>query len=174
LIGLCNATALIIVNGRADRDTRGKYTYLSDQGSSAIDYCLCPTEIFHRIQQFKINELIDSKHQPITVELRIEAPEGERKDIANESLEGWGEHEGTAYSWDNNLRTQFIQKLTDKTTELFLIGIQKYLTENDITAASNKLNKMYYSVGNMMQRQSIKHDKGNKHPWYESYSKQRG
>ena len=53
LLGLCKQSGLRIVNGRFGAES-GKYTYLTDRGSSVVDYVLATQNLFDHIKCMKV------------------------------------------------------------------------------------------------------------------------
>ena len=58
LLDICKINDLIVVNGRKAGDIFGKYTCHNWNGSSVVDYLLCPTSFFGRINKFLVGEYI--------------------------------------------------------------------------------------------------------------------
>ncbi len=56
LLDLCKLHNLIITNGRKTGDIFGKYTCHNWNGSSVVDYFLCPTSFFDRIIEFSVGQ----------------------------------------------------------------------------------------------------------------------
>ncbi|UYV65012.1 hypothetical protein LAZ67_3002816 [Cordylochernes scorpioides] len=60
---------LVIINGRTKSDENGEYTYISERGSSVVDYCIVThTLLEHRIDLL-INPLPYSDHMPMVIKM---------------------------------------------------------------------------------------------------------
>lgn len=57
LLDLCKSTSLRILNGRADDDRNGAFTFISSQGASVIDYLLTKDCNFSLICNFTVHDL---------------------------------------------------------------------------------------------------------------------
>ena len=53
LLDLCKQSGLRIINGRFGAES-GKYTYLTDRGSSVVDYVLATQNLFNHIEYMKV------------------------------------------------------------------------------------------------------------------------
>ena len=58
LLDLCKLNNLVITNGRKAGDIFGKYTCHNWNGSSVVDYFLCPASFFDRISKFSVGQYI--------------------------------------------------------------------------------------------------------------------
>ena len=58
LLDICVVNDLLVVNGRKTGDIFGKYTSHNWNGSSVVDYLLCPSSFFGRISKFTVGEYI--------------------------------------------------------------------------------------------------------------------
>lgn len=58
-----------ILNGNMEGDEEGEFTFIGAQGNSMIDYILIDTKIKEEIQNFRIEERVESDHLPMVVEI---------------------------------------------------------------------------------------------------------
>ena len=68
IVNLCLAFELFILNGICNGDLEGRYTFITDMGSSVNDYFIASEDLFYQIQNNckpKVSEAIDSDHQPL-------------------------------------------------------------------------------------------------------------
>ena len=87
LIELCKSSGVRIVNGRLDK---GSFTYISDKGSSVIDYLLTEKENFYRISNFNVLDFnIWSDHVPIRFSLYCNLKNNVVKDRKNMHVFRW-------------------------------------------------------------------------------------
>lgn len=66
---LCANLDLTVINGRSADDVKGNFTYISTNGNSCIDLALCNPEVLNHVKQFKILNIPNSKHLPLTLTL---------------------------------------------------------------------------------------------------------
>ena len=73
LIEICKMCNLRVVNGRVGEDrSRGRITYVTDNGESVMDYVLCSPSLFDRIRRFEVldpNQCSD--HSPLICGVQI-------------------------------------------------------------------------------------------------------
>ena len=69
LIQLCKVFHLCILNGSVENDRMGRFTYLSHQGSSVIDYCLLGMNDFNVPIYLRVGDRIHSCHMPLEVSI---------------------------------------------------------------------------------------------------------
>ena len=67
LRNLCIAFHGLILNGCAIGDRQGKYTYLSPNGDSVIDYCLVITEGLTYSLDLFVRDRVESQHMPLEI-----------------------------------------------------------------------------------------------------------
>lgn len=58
-----------ILNSRKEGDRKGEYTYVSNKGCSVIDYVIVNEKGYDIINNFKIEDRVDSDHMPLVVEV---------------------------------------------------------------------------------------------------------
>ena len=73
LIDLCQASNLVILNGRVGDDkNEGKYTFFNHRGKSIVDYCLVDKQLLYHCTNFHVENFnIFSDHAPIVMHLNI-------------------------------------------------------------------------------------------------------
>ena len=88
MLDLCTALNLCILNGMCPGDYSGRYTYVSDTGSSVNDYFLFSNDLFVAVYDSckqVISECIESDHMPVELYFRflkekeLNADEGDEK-----------------------------------------------------------------------------------------------
>lgn len=68
LLNACTALDMCMVNGMCEGDLQGRYTYISDSGSSVNDYFLMSRDLFFMLSdicKLHVREKIDSDHMPL-------------------------------------------------------------------------------------------------------------
>ena len=70
LLNLCSALSIYILNGTCDGDKEGRYTFISDQGSSVNYYFLASVGLFDFLKNkitLSVMEKIESDHMPLAL-----------------------------------------------------------------------------------------------------------
>ena len=93
---MCNTLELCIINGTCKGDQNGAFTYICENGCSAIDYFLLSCPLYAKLFdtcKLEVLERTDSKHLPVrlTLELQHENLELKSEPIRIEK-----------YIWDEN------------------------------------------------------------------------
>lgn len=71
LVEWINGNELNILNGRYEGDEEGEYTYTGYRGATVIDYALVNKYAEEEIREFRIEDRVESDHQPLTITLKI-------------------------------------------------------------------------------------------------------
>ncbi|XP_071646051.1 uncharacterized protein [Temnothorax longispinosus] len=108
LLKMVEERSWCILNGNKEGDAKGEFTYVGVKGETIIDYALANTEAWERIEDFRIEERVESDHQPITVEVESIHPEERRKKI---------EKEIELRRWDKKGVEQYVKNLENITLE---------------------------------------------------------
>ncbi|UYV71202.1 hypothetical protein LAZ67_8002154 [Cordylochernes scorpioides] len=94
---------LVIINGRTKSDENGEYTYISERGSSVVDYCI----VTHTLLEHRINLLINplpySDHMPMVIKMD--------SNFDGIKLESSTPRTFKKYKWASEKETTFIQNL---------------------------------------------------------------
>jgi hypothetical protein len=107
LLDLCKSTSLRIVNGRADDDRNGAFTFISSQGASVIDYLLTKDCNFSQICNFTVHDLNEwSDHCPISFNLKCNLPRKIERISHDEFV--------CRYKWSDDCKNEFRAKLIAK------------------------------------------------------------
>ena len=170
LINLCNVTTLVIVNGRTNGDRDGKFTYVSEQGCSVIDYCLCSTETLEYISSFKIEDLVECKHQPLVLKLRTNVNHN-NSNSSNTNVDIGSESQGASkimrIKWENEHLNSFKSRINDKISDLYLKGVNMCVTKGETENANKILNALYYAAGKEMIGSKGNLKAAAKNQWYD-------
>jgi len=84
-----------ILNGSVVGDEEGEWTYTGGRGGTVIDYVLGNEETRERVKKMKVEDRVDSDHQPITVWVEGGGKKGEiRKGRKKGGRKGEGAEEG--------------------------------------------------------------------------------
>jgi exonuclease III len=80
MLNMCTALSLCILNGMCKGDLQGRYTYITDSGSSVNDYFLMSCDLFGKISEtceLCVSGKIQSDHMPVA--LYVNTFEGNQK-----------------------------------------------------------------------------------------------
>jgi len=164
LLNMCTALNLSILNGMCHGDRNGCYTYISDMGSSVIDYFLMSSDLFAIIYEtcsLNVVENIDSHHLPITLlthlptENVILTPE---TSINTTYI--------SKYVWDSEYLQKFQSNL--KSTEMrtrFEQAVE--MIDTNINQALNLFNDCIRDAALLMKRRIIINGKKKLHTWFD-------
>ncbi|UYV70295.1 hypothetical protein LAZ67_7002440 [Cordylochernes scorpioides] len=72
LLEFLEDNSLTIINGRSTGDRKGDFTYVSERGSSTIDYCIVSQGILEKISDFRIETQMYSDHLPLILKLTVQ------------------------------------------------------------------------------------------------------
>ncbi|UYV72085.1 hypothetical protein LAZ67_9001767 [Cordylochernes scorpioides] len=94
---------LVIINGRTKSDGNGEYTYISERGSSVVDYCIVSHSLLEPRIDLLINPLPYSDYMPMVIKM-------------DSNLDGMKLESSTPctfkkYKWASEKETTFIQNL---------------------------------------------------------------
>ena len=146
LLNFCKSTGLRIANGRVGQDSQvGQFTCVTKKGSSVVDYIICDPALFPLFTDFKVNSPnIMSDHCSILFSLQ----RADNKDNSNINDKTIPISDAVParfkYTWDNNVQTQFIDKLASDDSqcklEQLITGLNDVSTESTL---DNNLNAFY-------------------------------
>lgn len=68
------------LNGTICDDKEGEFTYVSNKGSSVIDYAIVNENYYGLVKEFKVGEKVDSDHMPLKIEEEEEYREEEEEE----------------------------------------------------------------------------------------------
>jgi len=92
LLGLVEDREWDIVNGNMRGDENGELTYVGGREESVVDYVLVNQKAWDKIEKMKIGNRIESDHQPLEVEIRINKErEIESCKVEIKEIVEWGE-----------------------------------------------------------------------------------
>ncbi|UYV64118.1 hypothetical protein LAZ67_2006615 [Cordylochernes scorpioides] len=70
LLDFLEDNSLTIVNGRSRGDKDGDFTYISERGSSTIDYCILSQGSLQILLDFKFDDQLYSDHHPLVLTIK--------------------------------------------------------------------------------------------------------
>ena len=102
LIALCSAYDLSILNGSFGEES-GKFTYVSQSGSSVIDYCIASKDFLGAISSLRVAEDIISPHMPLELTFAVDSSHQQKKDPTPSKK----------IIWDINLNDEYIHRVRE-------------------------------------------------------------
>lgn len=129
LIDFCNIFQLTPLNGFAEGDVKGKFTFIAEQGNSVIDYALLSADVAlsHKMC-FHVEERVESSHSPIHLKLHTHFVDKHRVlPKCKKTLET------DKWKWDSNKADEFKQALN---SEQFANGLSHALDTIDVCTDS--------------------------------------
>ena len=139
LLYMCNTLDLCIINGTCNGDEYGKFTYISDNGCSVIDYFILSRSMYANVFdmcKLEVLERTECNHLPVRLTLNIQN-DYNVTDINQQEQRTAVKVE--KFKWDENIAYQFKEALTQ---ENFLSQYNEALTciPQDLDAALEKFN----------------------------------
>ena len=115
LLDICKLNDLLILNGRMTGDIFGNYTSHNWNGSSVVDYCIIPNEMYNSVTNFSVGNFIPwlSDHCLIsaTFDFDINSLKTEHDQMAPIDLHpGWVWNEVALYNFERNLSLPYYQE----------------------------------------------------------------
>ncbi|EZA59688.1 hypothetical protein X777_16573, partial [Ooceraea biroi] len=118
-LGIIQEKGWHILNGKTKGDWEGEYTYIGARGNSVIDYVIVNDFIKDRIEEFNIEERVDSDHTPLKVRIQLTEEEEEERRGAEEKKNETEEAEDGSRKyvcWDEEVR-RIYNELTEEEEE---------------------------------------------------------
>ena len=159
LLNLCKASGLRIMNGRIGSDDGlGKFTCVTENGCSVVDYVLCKPDLMIFFTGFSVEEPnISSDHCEIRFCI---GPSNSR--TQEENADDF-EHIEFTYKWDSSAKEQFIQTLNSNAIQDRLHDITEGLNfvgnESDIDSNLNCFYRIIDNVCSPTFKKKIKNSK---------------
>ena len=146
LIELCTAFQLLPLNGFVKRGVNHRFTFLSDQGSSVIDYFLCSLDFESCVCSMDILCRIESSHAPVVLKVCGSLP--------TVYVEKMLEINNFNIKWDGAKEQEFRNFLT---TDYAVVCLNEALAllENNLEAAVKKFTCLLYEASECM-RQAVR------------------
>ncbi|UYV82798.1 hypothetical protein LAZ67_22000907, partial [Cordylochernes scorpioides] len=150
LLEFLEDNSLTIINGRSTGDREGDFTYVSERGSSTIDYCIVSQGILEKILDFRIETQMYSDHLPLILKLTVQ------NTYENKSK---GEEYGvTRYRWTAGGFKTFKQELK----ELQVVKISNL--DSSVNTFTQRITEAMSTSGIMY---STKGTTGKSKPWFD-------
>ncbi|UYV77547.1 hypothetical protein LAZ67_15001466 [Cordylochernes scorpioides] len=150
LLEFLEDNSLTIINGRSTGDREGDFTYVSERGSSTIDYCIVSQGILEKILDFRIETQMYSDHLPLILKLTVQ------NTYENKSK---GEEYGvTRYRWTAGGFKTFKQELK----ELQVVKISNL--DSSVNTFTQRITEAMSTSGIMY---STKGATGKSKPWFD-------
>ncbi|UYV74237.1 hypothetical protein LAZ67_11002572 [Cordylochernes scorpioides] len=150
LLEFLEDNSLTIINGRSTGDREGDFTFVSERGSSTIDYCIVSQGILEKISDFRIETQMYSDHLPLILKLTVQ------NTYENKSK---GEEYGvTRYKWTAGGIKTFKQELK----ELQVVKISNL--DSSVNTFTQRITEAMSTSGIMY---STKSATGKSKPWFD-------
>ena len=164
LIDLCNILKLVPLNGNAEGDKEGNFTFVGDQGTSVVDYVLVSSDIFVNDGFcFHVHtDRVESKHLPIHLSLPIA-----EKNLSTNKSKQVITNSFIQFKWDRERADEFVSKVTDETSvESFDYATS--MIDICIETALDIFNKTIQRAAECMKR-TVRLQSGQRHNkrWYD-------
>ena len=134
------------MNERSVEDHEGKYTCVTNNGASVVDYTIVNTEIFYHIVHFDVLNEDFSDHFPMTFTLQCD------KCLEPDNM--YYDHietiEGQKFVWDMSKIEDFTERLDDEVTDTMLDEFSRLL-QTDLNDSVLHLNKVFYRAAKGMK-----------------------
>jgi len=144
LLQVCEEFGLCIVNGISEKSFSGDYTYVSNTGSSVIDYFLVSHKLVKQCMSLSVTRMVESKHMPVELTFAVE-----NSDIAFNLHTKKCSYK--RYVWDEEKTLDFYIALhSDKVKTCFEEAMS--LVHIDIDLALERFNEGLKSAGACMTR----------------------
>ena len=162
LLFMCTALNLCILNGTCEGDRLGAYTFISDAGSSVIDYFVLSCDLYATVLdkcKISVIERTECKHMPVIMTINFP---NKNTNVNN------GRHSKIKvdkYIWDENKTDVFYDALAN---ENFVLGLtEAYETiDNDEDLALDKFNKCMKDAAQCM-RKTLVIDSNKTQNWFD-------
>ncbi|XP_044741098.1 uncharacterized protein LOC123302291 [Chrysoperla carnea] len=144
IIQVCKDLDMVILNSRCKGNKEGEYTFVSENGKSAIDLVI-KTNLHEQyiLDMAVIGCVENSKHFPIEISLNIYC--NKVKEIPKEKFQTL-----EVYKWNNQKCDEFKSNMVGR-VDLWLFGIENGIRKNEINEAHKILEMMYKSIGKSMR-----------------------
>ena len=164
LLDMCTALNLYIMNGVCNGDLQGRFTYISEFGSSVNDYFLLSCDLYDLLItkcSIFVSEMIQSKHMPIEFRIAVDnnfVCDLSNIDTENEIIE--------KYTWKNDYSEQFQEHLSSTIFKDQLRNATIKLTEN-INTSIDLFNKALKCCANSMIKKIKIFNNSNEDQWFD-------
>ncbi|UYV74309.1 hypothetical protein LAZ67_11002975 [Cordylochernes scorpioides] len=105
LLEFLEDNSLTIINGRSTGDREGDFTYVSERGSSTIDYCIVSQGILEKISDFRIETQMYSDNLPLILKITAQNTYENKSKVE--------EYGVTRYRWTAEAIKTFNQELKE-------------------------------------------------------------
>ena len=170
LLDLCKSTGLRILNGRFGKDVNiGKFTYLTNNSSSVIDFFVAELGIFNCISDFEIQDRLESIHMSVRLELSFAAINN-TSDQFNDTGENVSDNrEYFRYYLKDDQQHEYIYTLSEK-LEAMLEDFLNFIENDQFSNALDEIMECLSIAADGMKKsaQVIKNKTHNlSQPWFD-------
>jgi len=145
LMDLCTVFGLLPLNGffHETKHFDHRFTYMSEQGSSVIDYFFCSYEFVHFLKSLVIDTRIESSHMPVVVVVQNILS----KDFSSKSEE----QTFSKVNWDSSKAQYFCNFMASDYALESIFEATEMLDEN-VDVALEQFTRLLHEAGECMRR----------------------
>ena len=163
LLNMCHALRLCVLNGMCDGDLQGRYTYISEKGSSVNDYFLMSFELFDELSEnckLFVSDQIHSDHMPLELRIIVSS------DSLSHVQENNSAHMVEKFIWNDDYHDTFFDMINSQEIQF---DIEKAMTliDVDINEALNIFNFCLKKAAECMKKQINIGKRGKVDDWYD-------
>jgi rubrerythrin len=131
-----------VLNRNKQGDEGGKWTYIGSRGETVIDYGIMNKEAWERVEEFRIEEKVESDHLPLEINIEETNHEERGQEKAREEqkkviIKVWDEQRVEEYSRRLETAT-FVEQDVEKMAAELKEVIEKATTKKEVTVRGTK------------------------------------
>ena len=161
LIKLCKTYGIHIFNGRLHNDVNGNFTCVTHNGASIVDYIIASSCLFQYCTEFKIGDMYQSVHFPVTCKFKFNLFEDARG--LNEKCMGL---KFPKFKWNENKKDEFCNSFR------YQFELVKHVIINEIELSTQealqKIVDLYQTSANCMRTRNCGHPTAAENQWWDS------
>jgi hypothetical protein len=165
LLNLCTALDLCILNGQCEGDLEGCYTYISENGSSVIDYFLLSNELFALWQNYtmlNIIERIETNHLPVSLTVKIST----QNSLLQTSIQTAQSNYVDVYQWNESKESIFKAAALDDVTKQQLHDAMNTI-DIDVNLALEKFHDCLKNISVCMKKRKRIGEYNKQQDWFD-------
>ena len=156
LLSLCTAFDLAILNGFLNSES-GKYTFVSSNGSSVVDYCIVSRDLLPLCLSLRITESVASPH--MCLELMVQS-----KELHSRRLDQ-NVHASNEIVWNNGCTEMYVNNLCERLCESRMWEYTEQSNFN-VNFATETLTCCMIDAADFLERVEVTR-RGQRNPWFD-------
>ena len=146
LIELCKDLNFVLLNGRGEGDSEGELTFVSELGSSVVDYAIVSGGLYKNcVRNFQVDNRTESHHFPICFDYLYCSHR------VADIIEEEPKERLSKYKWRDKFNDEFNVRLSDWTSQAYLINANSFIQEEEVDKAMENILDMFYHAGASMK-----------------------